>query len=255
MPGTDRITRVLILNQLLEHGEIVFKSAFAQDNSVTERTVERDIHDIRLFLSESYSPSELIFDSSCAGYRLSSTSKKGLSGVESLLLLKMVIGIQALKTKELATLIDTILSLVPLKDQSEIKSHLLRGFLVYQEPIDNKSLLKIIWDLHQVVTKQSVTMIKYTDNCKTNLIKVCPFSVEISGTRCYFIALRLEKSERIGEIFSVEKIESITSLYEPFVFSPSEIEEMDELVLFIRNNSTNLKTTKHNILLRGGKLQ
>ena len=60
----DKITRVLFLYSKLMKGEGVNKAVFCVENDCSPRAFDRDIEDVRLYLSESYSASELIYDRS-----------------------------------------------------------------------------------------------------------------------------------------------------------------------------------------------
>lgn len=58
----DKITRILMLYSKLMQGEIINKTRFCLETECRSRSFDRDIEDIRLYLSESYSASELRYD-------------------------------------------------------------------------------------------------------------------------------------------------------------------------------------------------
>ena len=60
--STNKINRMLLLFHKLIKGEHIHKADFARTHDVSERSVERDIEDIRIFLSEIHSNDNLIFD-------------------------------------------------------------------------------------------------------------------------------------------------------------------------------------------------
>ena len=60
--STNKINRVLLLFHKLIKGEQIHKADFARTHDVSERSIERDIEDIRIFLSEIHSNDKLIFD-------------------------------------------------------------------------------------------------------------------------------------------------------------------------------------------------
>lgn len=51
----DKITRMLMLYSSLMNGEEINKTIFCFENDCSPRSFDRDIKDIRLFLSESFS--------------------------------------------------------------------------------------------------------------------------------------------------------------------------------------------------------
>lgn len=67
----DKVTRVLMMFYELSRGRHISKVAFCQEHGITGRTFDRDIEDIRIFLSELYTNSELLFDRGTNTYFIS----------------------------------------------------------------------------------------------------------------------------------------------------------------------------------------
>ena len=236
----DKITRVLMLYRRLEGGETVNKLAFALENSVDVRSVDRDIQDIRLFLSEMYSSIELVFDRDSSGYRFSSGMQKELSSVEALIILKSLLGNKVLREDELATLADTVLSLIPVKEQKEIKRQFESAFISYLTPKHNKALLKVIWDLNNVVGTQVKIVINYKGANKTEKITVCPYSIEISGNFIYLVAMQIVKRKKQGVVLHIDKINSFSTKVVKYTLSEAERSELDRLILLIHSTTSHI---------------
>ena len=83
---TDKNTRVLSLYYKLLIGKFINKQEFCMEHGITERSFDRDIEDVRLFLSEEQSYSELLYDRQKNAYYLSNILGKSLSGDISFLL-------------------------------------------------------------------------------------------------------------------------------------------------------------------------
>ena len=62
--------RLLRLYTRLQKGEILNKRNIATEYEVNERSVQRDIEDLRAYLAEYESTHELIYDNKLKGYRL-----------------------------------------------------------------------------------------------------------------------------------------------------------------------------------------
>ena len=71
----DKTTRILLLYGRLVQGERINKMAFCMEAECLPRTFERDIEDIRLYLSEVHEDKELIYDRNNNTYCL-----QGLTG-------------------------------------------------------------------------------------------------------------------------------------------------------------------------------
>ena len=52
MAGTDMTTRILKMYEALSKGKEIQKIPFCEEHNISERTFDRDIEKIRLFLSE-----------------------------------------------------------------------------------------------------------------------------------------------------------------------------------------------------------
>ncbi|MBQ3217003.1 MAG: hypothetical protein IJB35_04205 [Oscillospiraceae bacterium] len=59
---TDKVTRVLILYHQLMHGAAVNEAWFCMEHGIDRRSFDRDIEDIRLFLSVIFVSKELRYD-------------------------------------------------------------------------------------------------------------------------------------------------------------------------------------------------
>lgn len=71
----EKSSRVLILFYRLLQGEHIRKINFSMAYDTTERSIDRDIHTIRLVLLELHSSCELIFDKVENSYYLVNTAK------------------------------------------------------------------------------------------------------------------------------------------------------------------------------------
>ena len=76
MAGTDKVTRILTMYARLIEGRKINKQSYCMDMNIDRRTFDRDIEDIRLFLSETFSNDELIYDWKNESYHLKYTYQK-----------------------------------------------------------------------------------------------------------------------------------------------------------------------------------
>ena len=235
MPRIDKITRTLMLYRLLERGETVNKAAFALENGINERSAERDIQDIRLFLSEVYSAHEVIYDKEQEGYRLSGGIKKELSGAEVFIILKSLTASQVLRHDEYDRLADTVLSLISPQEQRGIINQMLSP-QTKTFAKNNKASLKIIWDLHRVIESRQKVTVNYTGNSTTAPITLYPYSIEVSGGSCYLVAMQVNQDGRTGATVCVDDIESFVPLTETFALSQAEKATLDKLAFAVHAN-------------------
>lgn len=90
----DKITRILILYRLLMHGDLINKYSASLEFGISERSFDRDIQDIRLFLSESFSNLELVYDEERRGYCIKNLNlKREIAIGECYILIKLLLGL------------------------------------------------------------------------------------------------------------------------------------------------------------------
>ena len=76
--------RLLEIYSRLQEGQVLKKSVLAQDFNVTQRSIQRDIEDLRCFFAERGLSQDVIYDAKLRGYRLTRSLPKGLSNSEIL---------------------------------------------------------------------------------------------------------------------------------------------------------------------------
>lgn len=209
MLKTDKITRILSLYNRLELGEEINKTAFSLEHNINERSVDRDIEDIRLFLSEIYSHKELNYDKARKVYYLTNNSKSLISSLEIITILKILINSRALRNDEMVGLINTIISLVDFDDKKAIKSLIDNELQNYIPPTHNKAILKMHWDLNQAISKKRKIRINYirTDN-KIVERRISPLAVIFSDYYFYLIAYIDGKDYHYPAFFRLDRINS-----------------------------------------------
>ena len=141
-------TRLLFLYTKLIEGKFINKAVFTTEYSCSNRTFDRDIGEIRLFLSESYSVSEVIYDRGRNVYYMSGTERAELDSVEYLFLKRILTDIKVLREDEYKTL---MLHLLSATEKSKSLDLLNKPYNGYHSPLHNKALLKIHKDLVLVI--------------------------------------------------------------------------------------------------------
>lgn len=170
MQSTDKVTRILMLYQQLLNGNIVKKATFALEHQITERTFERDIDDIRLFLSEFYEIKELIYDKSNAGYKFIGSQEKSFTEFEFLVITKILFGSRALRKDEMLGTVKALQNELPKHSQDRVKHLIDNEIFHYRSPYHNMAIIKMCWDLGQCILRKVEIELTYEKEDKT-LIK------------------------------------------------------------------------------------
>jgi predicted DNA-binding transcriptional regulator YafY len=176
-----KINRVLRLYDAFRRGGIINKKTISNDLGVNERTIQRDIDDIRMYLSENSPGEEILYDLYKNGYYINGFVDSSLTGVELLSVIKIIIESRAFCNYEMSGLIDVLLNQATEEDRKFIKA-IIGNELVHFQPLQhNKPLLKVIWDIgYSIRKKQMIEMVYERMDRKESIRIVKPISIIFS---------------------------------------------------------------------------
>lgn len=216
--STNKINRMLLLFHKLIKGEHIHKADFARTHDVSERSVERDIEDIRIFLSEIHSNDKLIFDKLENVYYLLTTGNNDkLNNIESIVLLKIILGTRALIKKEVEFVIKSLrLNLSP-QDRKEIIHSIQDEINNYISPVHNKPLLDMLNNLNKAIMNKMIIKIDYVkDNGTEHERILMPVAFIFSDFYFYLIAFIEGKEYEYPAFFRVDRIKNVKNLNEKY---------------------------------------
>lgn len=209
-----KATRVLTLYQRLMNGETVYKSTFCMEFEVEPRTFDRYIENIRMFLSESFSWLELIYDKKSKGYRLKNLTLKpemGLGGC--FILAKLLLSSRTLRTDDQAALVEILLSQL----RPEMRDRA-RSVLLHTPELPScltKASVKLVEDLlYSIDCSHRITL--YFNGTQRS-IECVPYSVEFHGQAAYLVAWDLASGRAI--LYPLDDIQSYVTAREPYLLS------------------------------------
>ena len=158
---TDKITRMLILYSSLIKGHKVSKFLFSMEHGINERSFDRDIEDIRLFLSEIYSPEELVFDKVENAYYITGQTRSEIDSGEAYVLAKTLLGSKALRKDEAEGIVESLIGVVSNKEARFLKSKLANDVISYDGVKHDKAILKFVRDLSNCIFENKHIRMKY----------------------------------------------------------------------------------------------
>ncbi len=115
-------SRALSIYSRLMNGRIIYKTEEAKRFGVSEKSIQRDIEQIRVFLdNQSVTdgiPNNLIYDYSIKGYRIEQADNLKLTNDEILAICKIILSSRAFSKKEMDNILNRLIECcVPLKNQ------------------------------------------------------------------------------------------------------------------------------------------
>ena len=217
--------RLLEMYSRFTQGDVLNKAELARAFHVTEKSIQRDIEDLRYFFSEHHLNQDVIYDAKQRGYRLINTIPKGLTNSEILAVCKILLESRSLRKDEMLPILDKLLDCaVPEENKRAVSSLIANEKLHYIPPHHGKKILDGIWDLGQAIKKQQVLEIEYERMKEPNLVKrrVQPVGLMFSEYYFYLTAFLEDKAnfENPGDnyptIYRVDRIKSFKVLDEHF---------------------------------------
>lgn len=163
----DKVSRVLGLYLQLFAGQTVQKAAAAQQYGVNERSIQRDIEDIRAFCQDGMAlgsgvPCEIVYDHVDKGYRMEGGQVEKLSNSEILALCKILLDSRAFVKTEMEEMLRKVISCcVPASNQAMVTRLVNNEAFHYVEPRHRTSFLDTMWHLGEAIQQHRYVDVAY----------------------------------------------------------------------------------------------
>lgn len=223
----SKSSRLLQLYTRFEEGKIVRKPEMAQKFQVTERSVQRDIDDLRCFFREQTPAKEIIYDRSVKGYRLKENTAL-LDNSEILAVCKILLESRSMVKKEMLPILERLVTCcVPEKNRKAVEELIGNEKVHYIEPHHKKLLLPDLWEIGQAVQNHQVAEIEYERLKEPKLVKrrIEPVGIMFSEYYFYLTAFLQDvdketefenKNDLFPTIYRIDRIQSFRVLDKKF---------------------------------------
>lgn len=200
-----KIDRVLGLYSKFMSGAWVSKSEEALNYGVNERTIQRDIDDIRNHLectaNSDGSMNSIVYDRVEKKFQLEKIYHEKLTNSEILAVCKILLDSRALRKDDMETLLNKLLSCcVPEKDQKIVEDLILNEAFHYVEPRHRKHILEPLWEIGEAIRNCKYLEIEYerTIDQKTVTRHVKPLAIMFSEYYFYLAAFIDDEDTKKG---------------------------------------------------------
>lgn len=158
--------RILDLCMRFMAGEVINKKEAAEKYDVNERSIQRDIDDLRMFFFEKSEVGEeefdLIYNYAEKGYQLKRNVDDVLSSGEFLVVCKILLESRAFTKEELFKILDKLINKYSTGvDIYGIKKMILNECHYYIEPHHGEKIIGKIWTIGKAIQGENVIHIKY----------------------------------------------------------------------------------------------
>ncbi len=151
----DKIERVLRIYTKLLNGNLINKTEEAIRYGVNERSIQRDMDDIRNFLALEQATGGLVYsivyNRKKRGYQMQKVQQTQFSNGELLAMCKLLLGSQAFSKKELKVLLDKIIGNCDVSSDRKLLKSLVGNEMFHYMEQHGADLSEELWELGQAV--------------------------------------------------------------------------------------------------------
>lgn len=208
--GENKGQRLLGIFDRLSRGETISKEALAREYGVTEKSIQRDIDDIRSYLSGAAGgPADISYNRQEKGYRLVEEESGRLTRKEILAMAKILLESRAFAKEELHTILDKLIDACPQSGRQVVEDLVRNEAFCYVPPRHGRKLLNALWDISLFIKKKEIIRLHYRrqDGAeRQHTLK--PVALLFSEFYFYLVAYKDEETS-FPTVFRVDRIETM----------------------------------------------
>lgn len=204
----------------LSRGDIINKKQFASEFGISEKSVQRDIDDLRAYLFETYENGDDVtieYDYTKCGYRLIKQEREFLTNEEIFAISKILLESRGFNKQELNMLIDKLMLQATPSARINIKELILNERFHYIPPRHGKPIIEPLWELNKHIFNKEIIEFDYIrkDGVASHR-KVKPLSVMFSDYYFYLIAWMADDLKDYPTVFRIDRMTKIKSTGEKY---------------------------------------
>jgi len=214
-------SRVLNIYRRLIKGEVIHKGTEARRFGVTEKTIHRDIDEIRNLLADVQNDGEvceLRYSRVNKGYIMTDQSGKLLTGSEILAISKILLDSRAFSRYELNGLLNKLIHQGAPDEKKQVHAIISNEQYHYEAVKHGKDLIEIIWYLSQAIKEQRLIQIKYKkENHDHSFVRIVePLGILFSEYYFYLTACICDTYYDFPTIYRIDRIQDLITLKDGF---------------------------------------
>ena len=226
--NNDKIVRVLQMYAKLMDGQPINKTDEARKYGVDERSIQRDIEDVRRFLDVDTERTgvinSVVYDRMSNVYRLEQETNMHLNNSEILAICKILLDSRAFTKKEMDTMLDKLMECcVPNENKKKVKELIGNEKYHYIEPRHKTVFMDKMWDIGQAISEHRYVKLSYYRLKDKQIVERKIKPVAIIFSEYYFYVTAFIDDEEVRSNFDV-----VNDAF-PTIYRMDRIKEMEVL--------------------------
>lgn len=232
MKSNNKLERILDLYTKLLDGYVINKAKEAIDYGVNERTIQRDIDEIRNFLetrdAHTSFVNTIVYDRILKGYKMEQMFQTKFTNSEVLAISKILLDSRAFRKDEMVELLHKLIECcVPQSNKDLINSLIRNEEFHYVAPLHNKKFIDTMWNIASAIHSSHYIEIKYLRTKDKAMVKRKLKPLAILFSEYYFYLTAFIEDENMKQnfhivndsfptIYRIDRIVSLKVLQEKF---------------------------------------
>lgn len=189
---SNKIDRILYFYDKLMMGDIVYKSELAQQFDVHERTIRRDVQDIRYYLARFYTKRDIIYDPVQKGYKMVDSGTEHLQLGEFVALSKVILNSKILTEEEVQKLFGRLESRFRKTKPRWFEHYVQHELLNYKPEPQTTHIFNLLDTAIEAIYQKRMLHLTWNQDGKQIQKKVCPVGLVYKNST-FFLAILTEQ--------------------------------------------------------------
>lgn len=205
--------RLLNIYERISKGESIKKDSLSKEFCVSRKTIQRDISDLRLYLSEIHPfdiETDISYNKIDNSYFLKRYEIDWLTNKEILIISMILLRSGSLEKNQMLTLIDKLIRHSTYEDGKLIESIINEDYYKYISINKDENFLNNIWNLLEFIKAQKVISFSYSSDCgglKKYMVK--PITIIFNKPLFYLISYLEVDGTEIPKVFQINRMKEI----------------------------------------------
>jgi predicted DNA-binding transcriptional regulator YafY len=183
---------------------VINKKEAAERYEVDERTIQRDIADLKIYLEKDFSQREIIYDRQQRGYVIKQRGEISFSDSDIFSVCKILLDSRAFSKIDMNRILDTLV--MQCDDRKRIAEMIANERFYYTPPKHDKMIIDDIWKVSQSIRHENIVNIEYVkQDGAISKYAINPVGLVFNEYYFYLIAEKNGLEQPISQVYRIDR--------------------------------------------------